>query len=309
MTTVASDTFESYANTAAMTAVWQTTDDAGIMTVSLDGAHVSGGTKALKAVFSGPILGAQTAQVSRSFTGLTPGGAYTFRRRAYYIGGWSGVTLNTLVTEDFSVTADGSGTVADVGVSLAHGGDVTADATVWLDDIEIISEAPPGDTVYVAYDAGVLTIGGTAWGLTRGGFAYDPQRTVEQWPYDGNLYPVVALDAVAALQPILKGDVLTFSPTHALYAEPGGSQSGAVDISTTHVAPGTTLAEGDYLTNVAWTVPRFDGGYIRYRFPSALVTRYSAKSQDNDEHLVSLEIAARAATVGAVLYYVDHLAP
>jgi hypothetical protein len=136
---VASDDVESYADTAAALAGgWAEVDDAGIVTVSLDTTVSDTGAQSIKAVIVGTLGAGQTAKLYRTFTGLTPGHTYTVRKRAYFTGTWTGVTLGAWIDfDDGAVVADGSGELI-AQVFIVHGGAVSVNATVWLDNVQVI---------------------------------------------------------------------------------------------------------------------------------------------------------------------------
>jgi hypothetical protein len=136
---VASDDVESYADTAAALAGgWAEVDDAGIVTVSLDTTVSDTGAQSIKAVIVGTLGAGQTAKLYRTFTGLTPGHTYTVRKRAKFIGTWTGVTLGAWIDfDDGAVVADGSGELI-AQVFVVHGGSIAVNATVWLDNVQVI---------------------------------------------------------------------------------------------------------------------------------------------------------------------------
>jgi hypothetical protein len=136
---VASDDVESYADTAAALAGgWAEVDDAGIVTVSLDTTVSDTGAQSIKAVIVGTLGAGQTAKLYRTFTGLTPGHTYTVRKRALFTGTWTGVTLGAWIDfDDGAVVADGSGELI-AQVFVVHGGSIAVNATVWLDNVQVI---------------------------------------------------------------------------------------------------------------------------------------------------------------------------
>jgi hypothetical protein len=168
-------------------------------------------------------------------------------------------------------------------------------------------------------DSGVLYVGATVFGVTKGGLNFDPGVTYRSVEFDGKRSPVKLLDRKMMAQPKLSGTVIQLSTANVGQIEPGATTSatGAWTASTSYAPKRAAglLAAGDYLTDVRAIWLRASGGFVQVRFPSALLTKYDIASQDADEVAVSLEIEARLDTgvsgftnVGDAPYRIEYLA-
>lgn len=145
-------------------------------------------------------------------------------------------------------------------------------------------------------DSGVLFVGSTAIGVSRGGLNFDPGRQIRNIPFDGKRSDVKGLDRVTGWDAKISGTLLEFAATDIARLEPGSTS--AVVGGTTTITPktaGTLFASGDYLTDVHLIFERAGGGYAAVYFAQGFVNRWGPlKGSDNAEAEVGIEISARA---------------
>jgi hypothetical protein len=168
-------------------------------------------------------------------------------------------------------------------------------------------------------DSGVLYVGATVFGATKGGLNFDPGITYRNIEFDGKRSPVKLLDRKMMAQPKLSGTVIQLSTANVGQIEPGATTSatGAWTASTSYTGKraAANLVAGDYLTDVRAIWLRASGGFVQVRFPAALISKYDIQSQDADEVAISLEIEARLDTgvsgftnVGDMPYRIEYIA-
>lgn len=170
----------------------------------------------------------------------------------------------------------------------------------------------------VVLDSGVLYIGATVLGATRGGLKFDPAVELRNIPFDGQRSAVKGLDRKTKVTPKLSGTLIELTPADVPTIDSGASvvAAGAYAGSTSYQgkAAGSLYAAGDYLTDVRAVWLRGNGQYVQVRFPSALVTKFDMAGQDGDEVMINLEIEARldmtasGASVGDMPYRIEYLA-
>lgn len=171
----------------------------------------------------------------------------------------------------------------------------------------------------VVLDSGVLYVGATVFGATKGGLQFDPANTYRNIEFDGKRSAVKLLDRKMMTAPKLSGTVLELATGNVARFEPGATvaTTGAWTASTSYApkrAAGLLVA-GDYVDNVRAIWLRGGGGFVQVRFPSALLTKYDISSQDGEEVSIAIEIEARLDTsvtgftnVGDVPFRIEYLA-
>lgn len=152
----------------------------------------------------------------------------------------------------------------------------------------------------VVLDSGVLYLGATAYGATKGGLQFDPGNTYRNIEFDGKRSNVRLLDRKMMMSPKISGTVLELPTAGIARLEPGATvaTTGAWTASTSYApkrAAGLLVA-GDYITDIRAIWLRGSGAMVQVRFPAGLVTKYDITSQDGEEASISLEIEARLDT-------------
>lgn len=152
----------------------------------------------------------------------------------------------------------------------------------------------------VVLDSGVLYVGATVFGATKGGLQFDPANTYRNIEFDGKRSAVKLLDRKMMMAPKLSGTVLELPTGNIARFEPGATvaTTGAWTGSTSYAPKraASLLVAGDYVDNVRAIWLRGGGGFVQVRFPSALLTKYDISSQDGEEASIALEIEARLDT-------------
>lgn len=313
MTIVYSQTFEGYANTAALLADWIESDPpgrGGNSTWTLDAVHTHTGTKAAKLALVGTVVDGDVYEITHLVTGLVPFAPYTFKRWLYPTGDFPTIVPDGMYSQLSDVlVANAAGEVTlRLRLTIVSGaGAVTFNW--WYDDLTLEDQAEvQGDIDFtdIIVDSGVLFLNGVAYRPSRNSWTFDPQKVIEPWPYDGDYVAVAGTDQVGSMKPVLRGTLMSVSNDEMALYEAGGSDStaGGVAIRTPPLV-GVSLGVGALLSNVAVRWVLKDGGYLRVRFPYGLCTKYSIGSKDKDEGEIPVEIEARAATAASPLYYVD----
>ena len=171
----------------------------------------------------------------------------------------------------------------------------------------------------VVLDSGVLYIGATVLGATKGGLQFDPGSTYRNIEFDGKRSAVKLLDRKMMMAPKLSGTVIELATGNVGRFEPGATvaTTGAWTGSTSYApkrAAGLLVA-GDYVDSVRAIWLRGSGGFVQVRFPSALIVKYDITSQDAEEVSIALEIEARLDTsvsgftnVGDAPFRIEYLA-
>lgn len=152
----------------------------------------------------------------------------------------------------------------------------------------------------VVLDSGVLYVGATVFGATKGGLQFDPGNTYRNIDFDGKRSAVKLLDRKMMMAPKLTGTVLELATGNIARLEPGATTAttGAWTASTSYAPKRAAglLAAGDYISDIRAIWLRGSGAFVQVRFPSGLVTKYDISSQDGEEASISLEIEARLDT-------------
>lgn len=150
-------------------------------------------------------------------------------------------------------------------------------------------------------DSGVLYVGSTPVGVSRGGLSFDPGRQTRSIAFDGKRSDVKGLDRVTGWDSKISGTLLEFAGGDIQRLEPG-STSAVVGGTTTYTpkGAGALFASGDYLADVRLIFERSGGGYAAVYFPSAFVDKWGPlKGSDNNEAEMQIQISARAVVAAA----------
>jgi len=170
----------------------------------------------------------------------------------------------------------------------------------------------------VLVDSGVLYVGAAVFGAFQGGLKFDPGVEYLNTVFDGKRSPVRLLDRKSMMTPKITGTVIQLSTTNVAQIEPGATvtATGAWTGSTSYAPKraASYLVAGDYLTDVRCIWLRGGGNFVQIRFPSALLLKYDATSQDGQEVAISIELEARldmsvsGANVGDAPYRIEYIA-
>lgn len=144
-------------------------------------------------------------------------------------------------------------------------------------------------------DAGLVYLGLTPWGVTRGGVRFNgggiEWRQIE---FDGRRSRIVGLDRIVGFDPMIEFEIIEFNSTVLQRLNPGSTVATAGGVTTVGVKPaGILLVSADYLTNlfVAWQ--HGGGTWSRILFPKALCLSYEGPSgEDKSEVGATVRIAA-----------------
>lgn len=171
----------------------------------------------------------------------------------------------------------------------------------------------------VILDAGIVKLGTTPIGATRGGGTLTVEKTVAQVGFDGQRSPVVGLDRVTKVVARLRCAFLQFGEADVLKyeAQPQGAlasllgmpslswatfcaMSWATACALTDGVPGLVdpagvlLPANRYLTDLRYEMTQGDGGTLTYVFPKAtVVDTVPIKGTDGDAGEIALTIEAR----------------
>lgn len=151
----------------------------------------------------------------------------------------------------------------------------------------------------IALDAGLLYIGNTPFGVSRGGLKFDPGKTIDNTEFDGKRAKIMTLDRVTMFDSKITGKFLQFSSGSLSTWEAGGTAnwqgSSPWTGSQTPVSASAFLGAGSYITNLRLIFPRGNPayGYVQVRFPKALCTAYSLNGTDPKEAEVDATFEAR----------------
>ena len=146
----------------------------------------------------------------------------------------------------------------------------------------------------ILLDSGVLYVGTSVRGVSRGGLSFDPGKSWNNIEFDGKRSDVLGLHRVTKFEPVISGTMLEFDSAELVEYEPGLTSAGTGTVVYTMKDAGTLLASGDYMTDVRLVFERGaqSGAYAAVHFPKALVRKWSVKGVDNDVAEIAVEIVA-----------------
>jgi hypothetical protein len=154
----------------------------------------------------------------------------------------------------------------------------------------------PQDTLL---DAGVLYVGSTKIGVTRGAPKFDPARTWRNIEFDGKQAPVKGLDRPMYGEATITGTLIEFggatTGNQIAKLEPGATVVTAGAITTyTPIAGGALLAAVNYYTNLRLFFERAGPGtYAAILFPVAFCRKYDVQGANLNESTIPFEFCAR----------------
>lgn len=153
------------------------------------------------------------------------------------------------------------------------------------------------------YGAGVLMIGSTYLGVSKGGVTFDPGREIRQVEFDGLVSPIVGNDRVVGWRPTISGTFLEASDANLAKLEFGVALVGATQPKIITPLPANTylVKATHYVADARLIVDRGDGTMIAYHFPYGVVASYTYKTNDKGEGEFSVTIEARLDPAGTPL--------
>src|SRR3954463_6753189 len=89
----------------------------------------------------------------------------------------------------------------------------------------------PGD---VLFDAGILRVGSTNWGVTKGEPSFTPNSAIVNSDFDGKTVPLKLLDRILHGEPIVQFTAMELGPSAS------GSQIGKLLPGSTEATTGST---------------------------------------------------------------------
>jgi hypothetical protein len=160
----------------------------------------------------------------------------------------------------------------------------------------------------ILHDTGILQIGATAIGVTRGAPKFDTGWSVENLPFDGKHAPIRGLDRKFYGEPVISATIIEFGPAASgnqiakLEAGSSAADSGVTPNTKTTITPkagGQLYVAGDYITNLRLIFERgivAGAGVKKYAavlFAVALCRKWDLQGQDKDGAIISVEFVAR----------------
>src|SRR5688572_20832412 len=121
----------------------------------------------------------------------------------------------------------------------------------------------------ILLDTGVLMMGSTVLGVSRGGLRFSPGIELREVEYDGRKAPVRGLDRIAFRRAQISGRMLEVGSANLRLFEPGGATP-----NITPTPQGELLATGDYVASLKLVYRRGSGGTCTITFAYALCVRY-----------------------------------
>ena len=169
----------------------------------------------------------------------------------------------------------------------------------------------------VITDAGVVYIGSTKFGVTRGAPKFNPNRSWSNIEFDGKFAPVKGLDRPMNGEPVLSFTMLELgiatTGNQLPKIEPGATVVTSVGTTTyTPLASGALMAAGNYVPNfrVVWERGIQGGLYFAVLFPVGFIHKYDIAGQNKGEGLVNVEICGRidlsTGTTSDPAYVLEH---
>lgn len=154
----------------------------------------------------------------------------------------------------------------------------------------------PGD---VLLDSGVLFVGPTPFGVSRGGLKFDPKKATRQIVFDGMRSDIAGNDRTTKFDASISGKFIQFNAPQIALIEPDISSASASGVVT--YAPkdaGVLYSAGAYLTNLRILFERSSSTdasplYAAVLFAKAICVKYSLVGKDNDEVEIDCEFVAR----------------
>jgi hypothetical protein len=143
-------------------------------------------------------------------------------------------------------------------------------------------------------DAGVIMVGSTVIGATRGGMAFDPGMTLRHVEFDGKTTDIAGLHRIVEWNATISGDMLDTTDAAIGRYFAGSSSDGSANNLFTMKAARDFFVTGDYLSNLIWKGQQSDGTAenLIITFARALVEKATFKTNDRDEGMWSVTFKA-----------------
>lgn len=160
----------------------------------------------------------------------------------------------------------------------------------------------------VLLDSGVLYIGGTKIGVSRGGWKFDPAFEIQNVDFDGKHAPIKGLDRKFHGESMISGQIIEFGAAATgdqiakLEQTSSSADTGVTPDTLTTITPddgGGFIAAGDYHSNVRVVFERGIAAgtgvkkYAAVLFASALIKTYKLAGQDKNHPVIDVEIVGR----------------
>lgn len=155
----------------------------------------------------------------------------------------------------------------------------------------------------ILLDSGVVFVGSTKLGVTRGEPKFTPNRTITNIEFDGKHAPIKGIDRLMHGEPVIAFTMLELGGTgtgnQIDKLEPGNADATVGTIITHTPAPGGGLiAAADLVADlrVIWERGNSTGALPKYfavLFPVALCTKYDIGGQNRGEGLIAAEFVGR----------------
>lgn len=147
--------------------------------------------------------------------------------------------------------------------------------------------------------AGVLMVGATIVGVSKGSFTFDPGKTFRNPDFDGKSSPIHGLDRIISYNSKLSGVLMEWNERILEYLEHGQALGTAVSgVQTQTPKEANTLFPADninYVQDLRFLMDLGGGELASILFPRALVESYSVKGTPEGEGEISVTFAARLA--------------
>lgn len=154
----------------------------------------------------------------------------------------------------------------------------------------------PGYTAPSAFvlDAGIIRVGSTVVGATRGGMQFEEGKEMRHVEFDGKTTDIAGLHRITAYNTTMSGDFLDCSDAAIGRYFPGSTSDGSTDNLWTMKAARDLFVTGDYLTNLQWVGQSSISGTetMVITFPRAFVEQASFRTNDKDEGIWSVTFKA-----------------
>ena len=153
----------------------------------------------------------------------------------------------------------------------------------------------------IILDSGVVFIGATKFGVTRGEPKFTPNRSIQNIEFDGKHAPIRGIDRFMHGEPSLAFTMMELGGTgtgnQIDRLEPGNTDATVTTVITHTMAPGGGLvAAGSYVTDLRAIWERGTSAsnlFFAVLFPVALCTKYELGGQNRGEGLISVEFVGR----------------
>lgn len=175
-------------------------------------------------------------------------------------------------------------------------------------------------------DNGIVRIGATNWGVTKGQSSFTPNRTVINADFDGKSVPLKLLDRIIHGEPTIQFTAIEFGPaasgSQLVKLEPGSTEAttGTTPNTKTTITPlagNQFLVAGNYLTDFRLIFERTIAAaagvkkYAALYMPIALIVEWGPIQGSNKDHpTYQCKVAGRgdpAGDLSAAAYKIELL--